>query len=395
VVFVGGGLGLQRGGLTKAFLGRVRLFAQAGWQVHLALTTVDPQIDENVRVMVDDGRLPESVTVHLYARDRGGPRRRRVLGMLGMRTVGTVPDWLDRLATTEGALVFADAPETYELLAQMRNPRVARVYAVHLCHLAAEAMRLGSPQEIADGPLTRRWAALPDTTLRAADRIVVLTAAQQDDFRRRWGTDLPVEVIPHAAPALDALPDVPRDPRLVVGLGRLGLHKRWDEAIRVMARVIEEVPDARLVIHGIGDELARLQSLAQELDLTGSVTFAGYTTTPYEVLAGAACTLSTTRREGMPLVLLEALSVGTPAVVYDVRYGPNEIVRDGIDGFVVPARDMGAAAAAVTLLLTDPDRRGRMSRAAREVTDRFSQQAHDAAWLRLGRDAYEQRGTRS
>jgi hypothetical protein len=56
---------------------------------------------------------------------------------------------------------------------------------------------------------------------------------------------------------------------------------------------------------------------------------------------------------------------------------------------------MGAAAAAVTLLLTDPDRRGRMSRAAREVTDRFSQQAHDAAWLRLGRDAYEQRGTRS
>jgi poly(glycerol-phosphate) alpha-glucosyltransferase len=312
-----------------------------------------------------------------------------------MPTVRSLSDWLDDLATADGALVFADSPEAYETLAQMRNPRAARVYVVHLCHLAARAMSLSSPEEIANGPLTGRWAALSDATIRAADRIVVLTEAQQQDFTRRWGTDLTVEVIPHAAPRTDAVPDVPRDPRLVVGLGRLAVHKRWDDAIRVMARVIEDVPDARLVIHGIGDELAHLQSLTEALALTDSVTFAGYTTAPLEVLAGAACTLSTTRREGMLLVLLEALAVGTPAVVYDVRYGPHEIVRDGLDGFVVPGRDAEAAAAAVTTLLTDPDRREAMSRAARDVTRRFSQEAHDAAWLRLGRDLYEHRGTRS
>lgn len=392
VVFLGRGLGLQRGGLTKAFLGRIRLFDAAGWQVHLALTTTDPQIDETLRVMTADGRLPESVAVHLHARDRGSRRRQRVRGMLGLPTVGPVEAWLDQLATSDGALVFADTPDTYAILARMRNPRAARAYVVHLCHLAAEATRLPTPRAIANGPMTKRWSELADATIRAADRIVVLTEAQAEDFRLRWGMDLPVEVIPHCVPRMGAVPDVPRDPRLVVGLGRLAYMKRWDETIRVMARVIDAVPDARLEIHGIGDEADRLQSLTADLGLAGSVTFPGYTTRPLEVLAGAACSISTTRREGMPLVLLETLAMGTPAVVYDVRYGPREIVREGVDGFVVPARDEAAAAAAVTRLLTDPDLRERMSASAREVTSRFSPEAHGSAWLALGRDLYEHRG---
>ena len=89
-------------------------------------------------------------------------------------------------------------------------------------------------------------------------------------------------------------------------------------------------------------------------------------------MASAACVISTTRREAMPLTLLECLSVGTPVVVYDVRYGPREIVRDGVDGFLVPARDFRAAGAAVVRLLTEPDLRARMSESARTVSTRFS-----------------------
>ena len=159
-----------------------------------------------------------------------------------------------------------------------------------------------------------------------------------------------------------------------------------------MARVVAEVPSASLVIHGVGDDFDRLLAVTEELGMSPSVTFAGYTTTPLAAIAGAACMISTTRREAMPLTLLESLSVGTPAVVYDVRYGPREIVRDGVDGFVVPAHDISAAADAVVRLLTEPDLRGRMSRSAKEVTSRFSREAHDRAWLELGRELYEQRG---
>ena len=94
----------------------------------------------------------------------------------------------------------------------------------------------------------------------------------------------------------------------------------------------------------------------------------------------------------MPLTLLECLSVGTPVVVHDIRYGPAEIVRDGIDGFVVPVGDIRAASAAVVRLLTEPGLRERMSRSAREVTARYSCQAHDRAWLSLGQELYDRRG---
>lgn len=357
--------------------------------MHLALLSPDPQLDETLRALRGEGLIPESVIVHHFTRDRGLPRRvaTRVLRSGHARQVA---GWLDRVASAGGAVVFADSPQAYSFLALMGNPRVARVYVVHLAHLSAEATRLEGRRVIANGQMTGRFSQVSDATMRAADRIVVLTDAQKEDFQLRWGTDLPVAVIPHCADQV-AAPDARYDPRLVVVLGRLDYYKRWDHAIRIMARVLRSVPDARLRIYGQGEDLDRLRALTEELGLTGSVTFAGYTTCPLEVMAGAACVISTTRREAMPLTLLETLAVGTPVVVYDVRYGPREVVRDGVDGFVVPAHDIKAAAHAVVRLLTEPDLRDRMSQSAREVTARFSREAHDEAWLALGRDLYEQR----
>lgn len=388
-------LGLRTGGLTKAWLGRVRLFAAAGWSVHLALISDDPEIDETVRVLRLEGRLPESVEVHSFSRDRRGPPGRvsaRLRHPWHPGQAKSVAAWLDRVASPDGALIFSDSPLGYPHLATMGNPRVARVYVVHLAHLSAEATRLATRSEIANGPLTKRWSAVSDEEIRAADRIVVLTDAQKEDFQLRWGTDLPVEVIPHPADPVNLRARVEYDPRLVVVLGRLDYYKRWDDAIRIMAKVVRQVPDARLEIHGAGDDLVRLHAVTDKLGMGRSVTFAGYTTDPLQTMAGAACVISTTRREAMPLTLLETLAVGTPVVVYDIRYGPAEIVRDGVDGFVVPAQDVKAASKAVVRLLTEPALRNQMSHDARQVTDRFSRQAHDHAWLTLGHDLYQQRG---
>ena len=389
-VFVLHRLELRKGGLTKAWLARVRLFASAGWDVQLALISEDPQIEETLRHLRADGLLPPSAEVHLYRRERGGRGGPAIDRLL--RRHHSVAGWLDIVASRDGAVVFGDSPSAYSLLAAMRNPRAARVFVIHLAHLSAEATRLATPQAIADGPLTKRFSVISDQTMRTADRIVVLTKAQQEDFRLRWGADLPVDVIPHCAKPADLPGDLPYDPRLVVVIGRLDYYKRWDTAIRTMARVVREVPDARLEIHGRGDDLDRLQSLVQELGLDESVTFAGYENRALETMAGAACVIATTRREGMPLTLLECLSVGTPVVVHDIRYGPAEIVRDGIDGFVVPVGDIRAASAAVVRLLAEPGLRQRMSRSAREVTARYSCQAHDRAWLSLGQELYDRRG---
>jgi glycosyltransferase involved in cell wall biosynthesis len=74
--------------------------------------------------------------------------------------------------------------------------------------------------------------------------------------------------------------------------------------------------------------------------------------------------------EGMGLVVLEAMACGCPVIVSD--HGPSEVVRDGIDGFVVPAGNSDAIANALEKLYRDPDLRRRMSRSAREQATRFS-----------------------
>jgi poly(glycerol-phosphate) alpha-glucosyltransferase len=78
-------------------------------------------------------------------------------------------------------------------------------------------------------------------------------------------------------------------------------------------------------------------------------------------------------------------------VVYDVRYGPAEIVRDGMDGFVVPEGDLQAAADEVVRLLLDPALRARMSASATQVTERFSRQEYEDAWLDLARRVHDER----
>jgi glycosyltransferase involved in cell wall biosynthesis len=155
--------------------------------------------------------------------------------------------------------------------------------------------------------------------------------------------------------------------------------------------VLAEVPDARMVVHGQGEDLPRLHHLAVELGISQRVEFPGYSTDPHTVMAGATCLLVTGRREAMPLTQLECLTVGTPVVVYDVRYGPAEIVRDGIDGCVVPEGDLQAAADSIVRLLLDPALRARMSASATQVTERFSRQEYVDGWLDLARGVHAER----
>jgi poly(glycerol-phosphate) alpha-glucosyltransferase len=82
----------------------------------------------------------------------------------------------------------------------------------------------------------------------------------------------------------------------------------------------------------------------------------------------------TSRFEGYPLATLEALSRGCPVLAYDVKYGPREQITDGVDGWVVPAKDRQAMADRIVELARDPERVARMSLAARETAAR-----HDAA----------------
>jgi glycosyltransferase involved in cell wall biosynthesis len=210
------------------------------------------------------------------------------------------------------------------------------------------------------------------------DRIVCQTQQQLDELREDvpWA---PLHSIrypgrdPHQAP-------VEKDTSLVVLVSQLIDRKRVDHAIRAFQQVLATLPDARLEIYGEGPRQERLQALVDELGVGESVRLMGYSLAVGEAQARAACVLLTSTFEGSPRVITESMSRGTPAISYTIRYGPRDLIRDGVDGVLVEQHEPAALADAIVALLSDPARVLEMGRQAGEIVERFPVADFERAW---------------
>ncbi|PVR98801.1 hypothetical protein C4663_23105, partial [Salmonella enterica subsp. enterica serovar Give] len=133
---------------------------------------------------------------------------------------------------------------------------------------------------------------------------------------------------------------------LIVALGRLVPQKGFDLLIDAFALVGPQLPEARLEIWGAGPEEARLRAQIARLGLADRVSLPGQTTHAADVLSSATVVALSSRVEGFPNVLLEAMALGRPVVALDCRYGPAEIIRHGVDGLLVTSREPHALAGA-------------------------------------------------
>ena len=216
---------------------------------------------------------------------------------------------------------------------------------------------------------------------RKVDEVVCLTEQQ----RRELEVDAPRALlrninypgrVPKEAPE-------PTDEKLVVMVARLEPRKRVDHAIRAFAQVAAVVPDARLEIYGSGVEQAPLQALIDGLGLGASVTLKGYSLSAGSAMTRALCTVLTSTFEGNPRVVSESMSRGTPVVTYDLRYGPRDLVRGGVDGILLRRHEPAALAEALVGLLQDPQRALAMGVRAREILQRYPVEDFERAWLEV------------
>lgn len=161
---------------------------------------------------------------------------------------------------------------------------------------------------------------------------------------------------------------IPPEAPLIGTVGRLVPVKNLGLFLEMAGRLRQSVPPAVFMIVGDGPERPRLEALAVRLGLGGAVRFAGFREDAAALMAGFDLFVLSSRHEGVPLALLEAMALGLPAVVPRVG-GLPEVVRDGETGFLVLPGDVEALTAACLRLLGDESLRRRTGALAAEAAE--------------------------
>jgi len=230
--------------------------------------------------------------------------------------------------------------------------------------------------------------------LRAAARVVVFTAEQRSDVSATYGLDpARVAVIPNGV-AESFFYSGPRltqpKPRLLFA-GRLVVQKNLPLLLRALDGVSERF-ETTLV--GDGEAEADLRDLASRLELQ-NVRFYGRASEGElrELYRDTDIFVLPSEREGMPLVLLEALAMGLPVVATDIP-GTRDVIGHGVNGVLVPPDDAVALRKALLRVATDPDGYQRMSEAARRRSAQYSWAEIGAQFERVYAEVEDGLGTR-
>lgn len=226
------------------------------------------------------------------------------------------------------------------------------------------------------------WRALRRWSYRYATSVVTLTPDALRYFPaavRRRGTVIPNPVSLTPDPRLTRAAD---RKKVVAAMGRLVHQKGFDRLIAAFSMVAVNHPGWSLTIWGEGEDRQMLEAQRDLLGLHGRVALPGWTPDPFAEFQMAGLFVMSSRYEGFPNALCEAMACGAPVVSFDCP-GPRHIVRDGVDGVLVPEGDVEKLAASMEQLMGDPAERDRLAANGVQVTERFGKDKVMTLWDRL------------
>lgn len=246
-----------------------------------------------------------------------------------------------------------------------------------------------SPLRRSIGPL---WGALRRLSYPFADVLVCLTRGSLTGFQamtRVRGTVIPN---PAVAPKVLRRQHIHLTDKVLVAMGRLVPEKGFDWLLEAFAQIAGRYPEWSLTIIGDGPLRSKLEEESKALRLDGRVHFTGELADPFPALCAADVFVLSSRFEGFPMALAEAMACGLPVVSFDCPEGPREVIRNGTDGLLVPVGDVAALAAALDRLMSDPEERARFATHAPEIIQRFSRERVLSLWQQLFDELLSARG---
>lgn len=359
------------GGMERVLLNKVRyLREKMGWDVTVVTTDQHGKptfypfpegvriIDLGINYTDDNGKNPVLKALGYLGRRR---KHRKALTELLLKER---PDIVDSLYPSESSFIPAIKDDSKKVLELHFNKFFRFQYG--RSGLLGLADRLRTRQ---DERIVRRF-----------DRFVVLT----EEDKGYWG-DLPnISVIPNAAITSEARRSDCSAHR-VIAVGRLDYQKGFDRLIEAWSIVKKdsEYSDWRLDIFGQGEWKEMLEGMIQNLGVGGSARINRPTKEIWDEYSRSSMLVMSSHFEGLPMVMIEAMTCGLPAVTFDFKCGPKDIIEDGRNGFLVPGGDVPALADAMKKLMRDEALRQRMGAEAIKIRDKYSEEKVMDSWVRL------------
>jgi glycosyltransferase involved in cell wall biosynthesis len=222
------------------------------------------------------------------------------------------------------------------------------------------------------------------------DAFVVLTEQDMVEYEKLLGGRGNLVRIPNTVRELGG-PPADMSIKTVLAAGRLRRQKGFDLLIPAFAQVAGEFPDWRLRLCGSGLLRQQLEQQIAASGAAGQITLEPAAERLGDEMAKASIFALSSRFEGFPLILLEAMSKGMAVVAFDCPTGPGDIIDDHDNGILVPARDVDAFARGLRDLMADEDLRRRCAAAAVETAQAYTMRAIGPAWEALFAQLWDRR----
>jgi GalNAc-alpha-(1->4)-GalNAc-alpha-(1->3)-diNAcBac-PP-undecaprenol alpha-1,4-N-acetyl-D-galactosaminyltransferase len=224
------------------------------------------------------------------------------------------------------------------------------------------------------------WQFIMKLTYRYADLVTVLTQSALPFYPTAAG--YPTIVMPNPiltpAPAIVKAQLLPRSS--LIAIGRLDPRKGFDLLLKAFAQIHPQYPDWQLTILGEGSIRAELEELRSQLKLEACVHLPGSVPNVRDYLLQADIFVMSSRVEGFPMALCEAMACGLPVIATDCLSGPREIIKDGIDGVLVETENVDALAAGLAASIADPVKCQQLAQNAPGILDRFGLEQVMSKW---------------
>ncbi len=224
------------------------------------------------------------------------------------------------------------------------------------------------------------WKLLMKLTYHRADLVTLLTQDALPFYPTTQGYRSMVMPNPIITPLVEVTTERLLPSPTLIAIGRLHPVKGFDILIQAFHQIHNKYPNWHLTILGEGSSRSELEELRAKLQLIERVHLPGQVQNVNAHLRQADVFVMSSRSEGFPMALCEAMACALPVISADCPSGPKEIITDGVNGILVKPEDINALAQGLETLMADPGKRQQLAQSAPQVLDRFGLEQVMGLW---------------